>query len=158
VRIDALPYLDEHTTVVAAGPDALWRGLAEVLDRSAARPGASGYARLVGCRDRTSSGPRPFAEGSTIPGFRVTAAVPGSELVLHGGHRFSSYALVFRIEPIDRHRSRLRAESRAAFPGAAGAAYRRLVVGTGGHARAMRRLLTSVRRRAERDDDPTSAT
>ncbi|MFF3611701.1 hypothetical protein [Streptomyces sp. NPDC002580] len=158
MRTDALPYLDEHTTVVAAGTDALWRGLAEVLERSAARPGASGYTRLVGCADRTASGPRPFAEGSTLPGFRVTAAVPGSELALRGSHRFSSYALVFRVEPIGPDRSRLRAESRAEFPGLAGAAYRRLVVGTGGHARAMRRLLTSIRTRAERDDGPTTTT
>ncbi|MFD9461061.1 hypothetical protein [Streptomyces sp. NPDC060027] len=157
MEIDALPYLDEHTTVVAAGTGDLWRGLGEVLDRSAARPGASGYARLVGCSDRTASGPRPFAEGSTIPGFRVTAAVPGSELVLRGRHRFSSYALIFRVERVGPDRSRLRAESRAAFPGPAGAVYRRLVVGTGGHARGMRRLLASIARQAERDDGPSTA-
>ncbi|MER5474354.1 hypothetical protein ABZX90_05780 [Streptomyces sp. NPDC002935] len=157
MRMDALPYLDEHTTVVAAGTDDLWRCLGEVLDRSGARPGATGYARLVGCADRAASGPRPFAEGSTIPGFRVAAAVPGSELVLRGRHRFSSYALIFRIEEVGPDRSRLRAESRAAFPGPAGGVYRRLVVGTGGHAKGMRRLLASVRRRAEGQDGPTAA-
>jgi hypothetical protein len=43
----------------------------------------------------------------------------------------------------------LRAESRATFPGLAGAAYRLLVVRSGGHVVAVRRLLSAVRRRAE---------
>ncbi|MGX4693362.1 hypothetical protein [Streptomyces sp. JNUCC 63] len=95
----ALPHVDEHTTVVAAGADAVWRGIGEVLDHTFAGAGAAGYARLVGCADVTVSGSRPPAEGSTVPGFRVVAAVPGRELVLTGRHRFSSYALIFRLEP-----------------------------------------------------------
>ncbi|MEU8790548.1 hypothetical protein [Streptomyces sp. NPDC048643] len=154
---NALPYVDDHTTVVAAAPDVLWRALGEVLDRSGARPGATGYARLVGCTDRAATGPRPFATGSALPGFHVVSALPERELVLEGGHRFSSYALVFRIERTDRGCSVLTAETRAAFPGAAGGVYRRLVVGTGAHAWATRRLLASVRRRAERGTGPATA-
>jgi len=149
MQIASLPYIDEHTTVIAAGTDEVWRGLGETLDRSFSRPGAVGYARLVGAADRTASGPRPLAEGSTFPGFRVVAAIPGHELVLEGRHRFSSYALIFRLEEVARGRSRLRAESRAAFPGLAGGLYRRLVVGTGGHVVGVRRLLTAIRRRSE---------
>jgi hypothetical protein len=149
MRIPSLPYRDEHTTVVAAGADDVWRGLGETLDRSFSRPGANRYARLVGCADRTASGPRPLAEGSTIPGFRVAAVVPGRELVLGGRHRFSSYALIFRLAPAGPGRSRLTAETRATFPGPAGALYRLLVLGTGGHAVGVRRLLAAVRRRAE---------
>jgi len=145
----ALPYIDEHATVVAAEADDVWRGLGETLDRSFSRSGAAGYARLVGCADRTASGPRPLAEGSTFPGFRVVAAVPGRELVLEGRHRFSSYALIFRLEDVSPGRSRLRAETRAAFPGLAGGLYRRLVIGTGGHVVAVRRLLLAIRRRSE---------
>ena len=149
MQIPSLPYRDEHTTVVAAGADDVWRALGETLDRSFSRPGANRYARLVGCADRTASGPRPLAEGSTFPGFRVAAAVPGRELVLGGRHRFSSYALIFRLESAGPGRSRLTAETRATFPGPAGGLYRLLVLGTGGHAVGVRRLLAAVRRRAE---------
>ncbi|MEV0224801.1 hypothetical protein [Streptomyces sp. NPDC050704] len=149
MRIASMPYLDEHATDIAAGVDDVWRSLGETLDRSFSRPGAAGYARLVRAADRAASGPRPLAEGSTFPGFRVVSAIPGRELVLEGRHHFSSYALIFRLEPVDPGRSRLRAESRAAFPGLAGSLYRRLIMGTGGHVKGMRRLLAAVRRRAE---------
>ncbi|MFD7491029.1 hypothetical protein ACFV8T_01165 [Streptomyces sp. NPDC059832] len=79
----------------------------------------------------------------------MVAAVPGREPALEGRHFFSSYTLVFRLEHIDPGRSRLRAESRAVSPGLAGGIYRRLVIGTGGHAVGMRRLLSAIRRRVE---------
>ena len=147
--IASLPYIDEHSTVIAAGADDVWRNLGETLDRSFSGPGMASYARLVGSADCTASGPRPLAEGSTLPGFRVVTAVTGRELVLEGRHRFSSYALIFRLEDISPCRSRLRAESRAVFPGLAGGIYRRLVIGTGGHVVGMRRLLSAIRRRSE---------
>ncbi|HYN96630.1 MAG TPA: hypothetical protein VES42_22535 [Pilimelia sp.] len=146
--IAALPYVDEHATVIAARADDVWRALGETLDRTFARPGAAGYARLVGCAEHTASGPRPLAAGSTVPGFRVVTALPGRELVLEGSHRFSAYALIFRLEPAGPGRSRLRAETRATFPGLAGGLYRRAVVGTGGHVLVMRRMLAAVRRRS----------
>ncbi|MFF1922165.1 hypothetical protein ACFVW8_16555 [Streptomyces sp. NPDC058221] len=147
--IASLPFVDEHAEVIAAEAEDIWRHLGEVLDESFSRPGIAGYARLVGSADRTASGPRPLAAGSTLPGFRVVAAVPGRELVLQGTHRFSTYALVFRLEHVGLGRSRLRAESRATFPGLAGGFYRRLVIGTGGHAVGMHRLLSSIRSRSE---------
>ncbi|MEV0742391.1 hypothetical protein AB0I51_42165 [Streptomyces sp. NPDC050549] len=149
MEVDALPHVDEHATVVAAGVGEVWRTLTVMLDRAYSRPGWARYARLVGCADRTASGPRPLAEGSVFPGFRVVGAVPGRELVLRGSHRFSAYAFVFRLDELGPGRSRLRAETRAVFPGPAGAVYRLLVVGTGGHAAGVRRLLSGIRRRAE---------
>jgi hypothetical protein len=139
MRAEALPYLDEHTTTIAAGAGEVWLALLGTLDRIH----GTTYARAVGCADPRASGPRPLAEGSTVPGFRVTAAVPGSELVLQGRHRFSTYALIFRLEE-GRDRTLLRAESRAVFPGRAGGLYRLLVVGTRGHVLAIRRLLSAV--------------
>ncbi|HEX6417426.1 MAG TPA: hypothetical protein VFZ77_02990 [Acidimicrobiales bacterium] len=147
-QIAHLPYLDEHVTAVAAGPDAAWRAVVDAVDASFSRTGAGWYARAVGCADTAATGPRPLAEGSTIPGFRVAAAVPGRELVLRGRHRFSDYALVFRVEPAGPDRTLVRAESRAAFPGLPGAAYRALVFGTRAHVRGIRSLLAGVRRRA----------
>jgi hypothetical protein len=109
------------------------------------------YARLVGCRDYASSGPRPLVEGSTIPGFRVARVRPGAELVLEGRHRFSAYALIFRLEEIGPDRTRVSAETRATFPGPAGALYRVLVIRTGGHVVAVRRSLATVQRRARKE-------
>jgi hypothetical protein len=150
VQISQLPYLDEHETTIGVGVDDVWPVLVQTLDRGFSRAGMAAYSRAVGSADRTASGPRPLAEGSTLPGFRVVTAVPGRELVLQGRHRFSSYALTFRLEPVGADRSRLRAESRAAFPGWAGAAYRLLLLRTGGHVVLTRRLLAGIRRRAER--------
>jgi hypothetical protein len=146
---DPVPLLDEHATDIEADTVEVWTALSETLDAVMSRPWTAAFSRLAGSADGRASGPRPLAEGSRIPGFRVIAAVPGSELVLRGRHRFSTYALVFRLEQVDVGRTRLRAESRAAFPGRSGGIYRLLVVGTGGHAVAVRRLLSSVRRRAE---------
>ncbi len=103
----------------------------------------------MGCADSTRTGSRPLERGATIPGFRVAAAVPDVELVLEGRHRFSTYALTFHLERSDGERTDLRAETRARFPGAAGRFYRLLVVGSGGHRVAVRRLLDTVRRRSE---------
>ncbi|MEU9556858.1 hypothetical protein [Streptomyces fumanus] len=148
--ITALPYVDEHGTEVEAPPEAVWRALGEALDGAFSGAGATAYARLVGCADRSASGPRPPAPGSAFPGFRVAAADPGRELVLIGRHRFSTYALAFRLDPVG-PRTRVRAETRGRFPGPFGALYRLLVIGSGGHAVGVPRLLAGVRRRAERD-------
>ncbi|WP_367324594.1 hypothetical protein [Streptomyces sp. HUAS ZL42] len=150
MEIAALPRIDEHTTVVAARAADVWRGLGETLVRSFTRPRSARYARLVGTADRKASGPSPLIKGSTLPGFHVADAVPERELVLVGGHRFSSYALIFRLDEAGPGHIRLRAETRAAFPGPSGGLYRRLVIGTGGHRILVRRLLTAVRRRSER--------
>ena len=70
--------------------------------------------------------------------------------MLEGEHRFSRYALIFHLDPLPGGRSRVRAETRAAFPGLRGRAYRALVIGTRGHVLAVKRLLRAVRARAER--------
>lgn len=148
MSITRLPYLDEHVTTVAAGADVAWRALVDTVDASFSRSGAGWYARLVGCADTAATGPRPLGEGSTVPGFRVVTAVPGRELVLRGRHRFSDYALVFRLELDGPDRTLVHAESRAAFPGLTGAGYRALVFGTRAHVHGVRSLLAGVRRRA----------
>jgi hypothetical protein len=149
MQISQLPYIDEHATAISAGVDDVWLALVEVVDRAFSGTGQAGIARILGCADCITSGERPLTVDSTIPGFRVAAAVSGSKLALEGRHRFSRYALIFRLEQVDSGRSQLRAETRAGFPGLAGGVYRLLVIGTGGHVVVVRRLLTVVKRRSE---------
>jgi hypothetical protein len=107
-------------------------------------------ARLLGCADVESSGPQPLQTGSTLPGFHVEVADRPRELALGGSHRFSNYALIFRLEELDENHTRLRAETRATFPGLRGGVYRTLVITTRGHVLVTRRLLNATRQRAER--------
>jgi hypothetical protein len=149
-EVPALPHVDEHAVEVEAGTSETWEALLHAAERSFAGGAAPPFARLLGCEDAAASGPRPLAAGSAIPGFHVAVAEPGSELALAGRHRFSRYALIFRLEVLAPGRTRLRAETRAEFPGLHGAAYRALVIGTRGHVVVTRRLLAAVKRRAER--------
>ncbi|WP_217208530.1 hypothetical protein [Streptomyces sp. AC550_RSS872] len=110
-----LPYVDTHTSIVAAAPDAVWRALGETVNQ---------------------------------PWFHVVTAIPGKELSVAGSHPFSTYALIFRLEEAGADRTWVRAETRAEFPGPAGRLYRLLVIGTGGHALVVRRMLTTVGKRA----------
>ncbi len=152
---DDLPHVDDHSVVVEASALACWSAIADVVPRAFSGRTTGVVARALGCADTAVAGPRPIAAGSTFPGFRVSHAEPPSELALEGRHRFSRYRLVFRVDDLGPARSRLRAETRAVFPAAAGRLYRALVIGTRGHVLVVRRLLSSVRQRAERhDDDP----
>ncbi len=112
--------------------------------------GAPRYARLVGCADTEVAGPRPLAPGSSFPGFHVEEAEPGRQLALAGGHRFSEYGLVFRLDSLGEGRTRLRAETRASFPGLLGEAYKTAVIRTRGHVLVVRRILGATKSRAER--------
>lgn len=145
---DRLPYVDEHSTIVEADPDATWQALARVAARSFGSARATRFVRLLGCADLESSGPRPLAPGSAFPGFHVEAAKPGGELALAGAHRFADYALIFHLDDLGDGRTRLRAETRAEFPGIKGRIYRTLVIGTRAHVLVTRRLLGAVQRRA----------
>jgi hypothetical protein len=146
---DALPFVDEHGVEIAAPPEVVWESLCRVAEGSFSASAASRFARLLGCESTAAAGLRPLAEGSSIPGFTVARAVPGSELALAGRHRYSEYALVFRLAAVGAG-TRLRAETRARFPGASGRLYRAAVIGTRGHVLVTMRLLTAVKRRAER--------
>lgn len=144
-----LPHVDEHTVEIAAGSEEVWESL-RVIEGSFAFPVAGRFARLLGCEDVSTSGPRPLALGSAFPGFHVETAEAPRKIVLAGSHRFSDYALIFRLEELDDDRTRLRAETRAFFPGFKGGVYRTLVIGTRGHVLVTRRLLGTIKRRAER--------
>lgn len=147
---ESLPHIDEHATTIDAGAGAVWEALLRVAEGSFSSAATGRFASLLGCADVDASGPRPLAAGSTIPGFRVEAAEPRRELALAGRHRFSEYALIFRLDDLGDDRTRVRAETRAAFPGLRGRAYRSLVIGTRAHVIVTRRLLEAVKSRADK--------
>jgi hypothetical protein len=146
-----LPHLDEHSIEVDADAGVVWASLSAHIERSFAGRATEGYTRLVGCEDVVPAGPRPLAEGSVVVGFHVVSADPPNELVLRGRHRFSDYALIVRIDRLGPQRSRLRAETRAAFPGALGRVYKAAAIGTRGHAIVVRRMLAAIARRSVRE-------
>jgi hypothetical protein len=147
---DSLPHVDEHSVEIAASAESTWESLLRVVDGSVSSGAAPALSRLLGCADSAAGGPRPLAAGSTIPGFHVAEATAPRELALAGSHRFSNYALIFRLDDLGDDRARLRAETRAEFPGLKGAVYRSLVIGTRMHVLATRRILRAARSRAER--------
>ena len=97
---ERLPHVDEHSLVVEAGREDTWKSLLRVVEASVSSGGAPRFARIVGCADTAPSGPRPLAVGSALPGFHVAAADAPAELALAGSHRFSDYALVFRLDEL----------------------------------------------------------
>jgi hypothetical protein len=149
VPLESLPFVDEHSTDVAAAADRVWLALLKALDGAGrSRPGKLIAARL-GCVPGEGSG-EIGRIGSTVPGFIVTRSIAPAVLALMGEHRFSRYALVFRITATAAGPVRLSAETRAEFPGRRGRLYRALVIGTRGHVLATSSILRSVRRIAER--------
>lgn len=143
--LERLPHIDEHAIVVEAPPERVWSALGEMLSPSS--PATRMIGRALKARPLDPSGD-PLESGAAVPGFRVARAKPAAELALEGDHRFSHYALIFRLDGLAEGRTRLRAETRAVFPGPAGRVYRALVIGTRGHVVAVRRLLRSIRDRA----------
>jgi hypothetical protein len=143
-----LPHVDEHSTEVDAAPAQVWESLTRVVSRSSRGRAGELVARALGCEQRQVSG-EMLDPGATVVGFRVARAKAPLELALEGKHRFSRYALIFRIDDLGGARTRLRAETCAEFPGLHGRVYRALVIGTRAHVLAVRRILGAVRRRAE---------
>ena len=137
-----LPFIDAHETTVDAPPEVVWDATALVLAGMGGPLGPPG-ARVLGCTETRSDFPH------SVPGFRVRVAERPTRIALSGEHRFSSYALEFTLRPLGDGTTALRAETRAAFPGTRGRLYRALVIGSRAHVVATRRLLSSIKRRAE---------
>ena len=146
--LDELPRIDKHAVPVRADPDRTWQAVLETF-RSSGSARVRLLASVLGAEPASTSGwDGDSAQGATVPGFAVTDAERPHRVALRGRHRFSEYAIVVRIEPTGEG-SVCRLESRGAFPGPHGTVYRLLVVGSRGHVLAVRRLLDSIRRRAE---------
>jgi hypothetical protein len=150
VPIESLPFVDEHSVTISATADETFQALLEVLDRGVSNTHVGrALAHRLECLPAERRGDLRQI-GSTVPGFIVTRSVPPAVLALMGEHRFSRYALIFRITERIGAPLLLSAETRAEFPGRSGRAYRTAVIGSRGHVLATRSILRSVRRSAQR--------
>ncbi len=145
-----LPLIDEFDTLVDASASQVFLAVGRTLGRSVEGRGARVLAGLLGCVNRGTSYTVPPVEGQEANGFRVVRVTSPKLLVLEGRHRFATYRLTFSVDPLAETRSQLRARTDAIFPGALGALYRALVIGSGGHEIVVRRVLAAIVRNAER--------
>jgi hypothetical protein len=125
--MERLPYIDEHVMTVESDRAATWSALVGMW-----------------CRDPN--------DPSTVrsPFFGLDEATPRTRLALDGEHPFSVYTLVFELSDEGPQRTRLTARTWAHFPGISGRAYRALVIGTGAHRIAVRRMLRHIAAEATR--------
>jgi hypothetical protein len=149
VPLEVLPPIDEHEIEVDAPADVTWAALFPTLEEAFDTKFGRRYSERLGAVDTDCHGDLHHP-GGTVPGFVVSRSIAPVMLALLGKHRFSQYAVVFRIDLLAGQRSRVRLETRAQFDGARGKLYKAGVIGTGGHAIVVRRLLRSIKRRAER--------
>ena len=121
--MERLPYIDEYAIPVDADAATTWAAVLRVL-----------------CRD-------PL-DPTTVPtGFVLDEATPYEQFALRGRHWFAAYRLVFQLSPLTdapTPRTRLAAQTWAAFPGFKGRIYRGLVIGSGGHGVVVRRMLQRI--------------
>ena len=150
IPIESLPFVDEHSVSVSASAEQTWEALLATLGTgfSNTRPGQA-VVHGLGCSPSETTGVAGRI-GSTFPGFMVTRAIPPGVLALMGEHRFSRYALIFRLTEREGAPLLLSAETRAEFPGVRGTFYRAMIIGTRGHVLATRSLLRGIRRAAQR--------
>ena len=127
-------YVDEHRVVLAGPRASAWPVVRAWVEDLAGSPHG-----LVGA----VLGTQPRA------GFEVAEEVEPERVVLKGRHRFSRYSLVLLLDGAG-ETSVLRARTYADFPGPHGRAYRALVIGTGLHVVATRRMLRQVAGRVSR--------
>ncbi|MDV3125665.1 hypothetical protein M1247_12130 [Mycobacterium sp. 21AC1] len=117
--MERLPYIDEHAITVDADAATTWAAVLRVLCDDPADPRA------------------PL-------GFAIGEAKPRERLVLKGRHPFSVYNWVFELDALTPHRTRIRSQTWAAFPGLHGKIYRALVIGSGGHRVAVQWMLKRI--------------
>jgi hypothetical protein len=127
------PYVDDHSTPLEVPVDRAWAAVRAFVD-DLLTPGSA--SRLTG-----------LLAADPPDGFAVTDEKAPHLLSLAGRHRFSDYVLDLRVSAHDGV-SRVTAVTYAAFPGPRGRAYRAAVIGSRGHAVAVRRILAAIRVRA----------
>ncbi|CAN5461639.1 hypothetical protein BH11ACT6_BH11ACT6_57000 [soil metagenome] len=90
---------------------------------------------------------------ATVPvGFTLDEAIPEQRFALKGRHWFAAYRLIFVLTDVSQDpahsRTRVVAETWAAFPGIKGNLYRALVIGSRAHRIIVRRMLKRIAAKA----------
>jgi hypothetical protein len=144
--MERLPYIDAYGVEIPADVDASWRALVRVAAGSFRGLGASRYGRALHLDPPTTVGEwtADLEPGAALPGFTVDRVRPRELLSLRGGHRFSRYRFDFELVAAEPGRTQLWARTWAEFPGVSGWLYRAMVIGSGGHRIAVRRMLNRV--------------
>ncbi|MGV9797756.1 hypothetical protein ACWDTP_06825 [Mycobacterium sp. NPDC003449] len=117
--MERLPYIDEHAITLDTDAATTWAAVLRTLCDNPADP-------------------RPPI------GFSIGEIRPRERLVLQGRHPFSIYQWVFELDVLGPHRTRVRSQTWAAFPGISGRIYRGLVIDSGGHRIAVRWMLKRI--------------
>lgn len=148
--MERLPYIDEHSREVFATPAATWTALISVVRSDLGGRPPAAFIRAWRLEPASRRGEWTAPEvGDALPGFEVREVEAPARLVLYGRHRFSRYGLIFELDELDGGaRCRVRAQTRATFPGLLGSGYRSMVIGTRMHRVVVRRLLGHVAERA----------
>ena len=133
----AMPrFIDEHRVAITAPRERVWEAVREyfapVIDQEEGGPLDRLLFRALKTEPRT--------------GFTLTREEPGLRLELEGRHRFSRYRFIFELRDADGGATELAALTFADFPGVKGRAYKALVIGSRGHAVAVRGMLRSIRK------------
>jgi len=68
VQVAQLPFVDDHSTHIAADIDDVWSALVDAVEGAFSGAAAGWYARAVGCADHVASGPRPSTSHRRFPG------------------------------------------------------------------------------------------
>lgn len=131
---------------MAAPVDVVWRSLTRQIAQQNIT-GSPALVRLLGAQPQRATG-EPLQQGATVPGFAVDESVSEERVRLAGRHHFARYVLVFAMSA-EPEGTVLAARSYAEFPGVLGFLYRQMVISSGAHPVAVRRMLHSVRRHAE---------
>lgn len=145
---ESLPFVDEHSVVIAAPVADVWRTLTTRLTAWDNRL-ITVYVGAIGGTPPRARGSFPEL-GSALPGFAVSDVEHSRRLVLAGSHRFARYRLSFLVQP-QGDRTLIRARSHSEFLGLTGRVYQAAVIGSGAHRTLMRRMLRSVSRDATAD-------
>ncbi len=151
--MERLPYIDDHVKTIPASRERVWGALLTVMRGQLGRKMPKPVAVVWGLQQRTRTGDwsAGVSVGDTIPGFEVGEVDQQRVLSLRGRHRFSRYELRFELSERAPGHVEIHAKTFAEFPGPHGRMYRALVIGTGGHRIAVRRILSSISRHAAGD-------
>ena len=152
VPLEKLPPIDEHAIEVDAPAEVTWEALFPTLEHSFNSRPPSATPSGIGAGVTAAEGDLHHP-GGMLPGFTVIRAIEPVMLALAGRHRYSQYAVVFRIDLLPGQRSQVRIETRAEFLGRTGRLYRAGVIGTRGHVIVVNRMLRAIKRRAEQQHE-----